>query len=692
MIIGTTNKVAILRCWACTRGLINANLLNRMQACSLVLVQSLWQFGIGLDMKNTRWLWVLFPRSTTIPDPRSNFAIPDAIMAAFGVIIVTILLVCTWCYAVGDQAVIVSQLDRYIWLVNQSLPAQRSCFFKRIDAILPMWSHALENVAVHKVRIQEMLRQQCDGLPSSLLAAIEAKRFDGCDRKNHQDKASYLDKLRDNQLFLRSSSGAPNCRYDVQVTEEEGDAGDDRWHWSIHIKQHSCLCANDLYAGGSSFQVLSEGRSQHLQCRLAALSNDSYTFHCSVIADKQLFHHIDYNASHAVGLSAMARFYLQQQVLKAHCLNLTVILHFEAFDAFHEGAFTSLGHVIYSREHCASAMRPPALHGQPLSSWQSWLSKVHDTAVMRPCIQAYSGIRMIGASHLRYVWDVLVHKHSINGSSVLQQLVQKHEAADSQDMSFRPARFMANIPSELLQYCDAVDRIVHEHIVNQTLDQLLADPPRHHIVVQAGAWDLYYTPLTYVVASEVGWKSVSRTLRAISHRHCSRFMSISWLPTVPAPMIAESAMHSKVQERFNAFIASVPDHGNSSTETKEAIRKKYANSLFESCLFRGYRINHAIEALSSTVQQEIDRIAYPAEEVRRFWADSTASHGLNRSTSMQSRLQFVDTFLPMMAFNDESADRMHYLMFFQEESTVIKSTLAGEILLARIGHTLCDAV
>lgn len=453
--------------------------------------------------------------------------------------------------------------------------------------------------------------------------------------------------------------GKATCQYAVEIS----DSLSTDYHWDVRIRQSQCP-SNPLYAGGSQFQIVSLDFRHHLTCKQVYV-RDNYAFQCSLIDDQQLFA----DRLHSDSLSPATRHYLQMP--RDRCASISVLLQYEAMDGFSENRYKALGQVIHNEVRCLSADRAahlPAL----LRAELPWLSIAHNTSSVLACLHRQR-VHLFGASHMRYLWDAITLEHTTGGAQMVSSLIQKHDDASSADAAFHAVKFLTDFPAHLIQRCQDID----DHIHRTAPADLLRNPPAMvHLVLQAGAWDLFLTPLSYIVTKHNGWQRIVRTIRKIAHHHCSRFLSITWLSTVSAPTAADAVMGDRLKKRYTDFLQAQPSaHNNTAQHFLE---------LHQSTGAAGYRTNPSIAALTDMMSADLQAIAYPAEGVQEYWKSRKLS-------SPPSRLLFVDAFNAMLPFVEDTANVMHYMVLGHEGNrTSVLSTLSGELLVAGLLRGICS--
>lgn len=545
------------------------------------------------------------------------------------------------------------QVAIYQKALAAACPDEYACITERLDAQYPAWAPVS-----NRVPLQDMIRRRCtnssvadDPGVQSLLTCVDHMRFNGCDRKLHNNQVPYVNKIKNYGLFYGDGTAKPNCEYNVTISE----ATDEAFDWTIVIHQHTCLCTNSLYVSGSSFQILSGDANQHLLCSFASFNSDSYTYHCSLVIDRELFSYQLQNPTKS-NLSPLTQFHLQQ-VPNRQCANISVVLLFEAFDAFSESAFTALGVVLHNGEYCLAdeSGLPPVLQ-----KLHPWLSRSHEPAFMRPCLDYYQRLYLMGSSHSRYLWDAITYDHTPGGVELLEHLEKKHGTAESSDAEYEAVRFLADFPAALMRHCGQIDSIIHGHLANNTLADMLRDPPVRHILAQAGAWDLDYSPIAYLLSSRIGHKKVLKTIQTISQRHCSRFLTITWMSTVAVPLAAENTLHPFMQSRFDEHLLNQSSDANFIAER----RKWFKSDLLEVPGCRGYRTDPAIDVLMEFLKNMFSDLTYPSQKIEAYW-DSKLDH-TNAGHRKMSQFSFVNSFSLMRAFSEEYTSHMHFCNAVQQ--------------------------
>ncbi|RYY83442.1 hypothetical protein EON63_11180 [archaeon] len=383
------------------------------------------------------------------------------------------------------------------------------------------------------------------------------------------------------------------------------------------------------------------------------------------------------------------------------CVNVVVILHYEAFDMFSDIYPTSLGEELYSQQHCIDLENPSLgsrsqdhvaskTKSAQLNSIQNTFQYFNDNSFVQRILSRYKTINLIGSSHSRYLWDVLVNRYlQPEGFQTIAELSKKHTEAVAGNVIYTANMFVHQLRDVLLNQCSMVeDSLGLNNLDKVDFSTLLKQPHIFKIFVQSGAWNLASSNILYPLLSEKkGMRAVLETIEEIAGRRCSYFLDITVMSSVPAPMQVDINVHSYVVNKVNALLVNNKPHVAEFTMK----RSRYIMTC------RGYRTNGAVQAWSAYMKHGVSLIEYPSADIKQLFAKLTQplAAAYTSRHAQKGKLDYLDLVHIMLPFNEDTVDNMHYLKVNHNGRRIDRvpklpevSTLAGEIFLGAVVDVL----
>lgn len=449
------------------------------------------------------------------------------------------------------------------------------------------------------------------------------------------------------QHVVKNNSVVRNCQYRVHLSTRKGP------HSGVHsffshllrlpydlvfdIYQSSCLYSfsNWIY-GGSSFTTIALSPLIHLDCEWLDWQSDRYHFSCGMYFDQYAYSNYQHNPSHL---------YYTQEVLSLNsqdlhvnettlCFRLVHLLDYEGYRAYSEVNQLPMGEILHAQMVCVpydpnnsrkamdlsplrhlhpspNALMPSIPTNQPpmfssLTAYDSGYPRIQQCLSTQP-------VYMVGASHVRYLWDEFL-LHYFDGRSELLKIPAHHADEFIQGTSYYYYRnyFLWTIPRTLEAFCVGIEQNItsamgrNDDVLNHTdstwwrtanLTYLREVITPIQVILQGGAWDHhFFTPR----AIQFHLNGIFDQVTSLARRPCSLFLSLHFMTTVPIPLCA-----------YNAHLYS----------------SMYPT--LKGCSDRGNRNNAAMKAIAQQLLEGIQSISYPHLSLVK-WAQRgsalTASH------------------------------------------------------------------
>eukprot|EP01031_Cornospumella_fuschlensis_P024213 gene24213-29282_t len=371
------------------------------------------------------------------------------------------------------------------------------------------------------------------------------------------------------------------------------------------------------------------------------------------------------------------------------CVTVVAILHYEAFDMFSDIFPVSLGEELYSGEHCldlskavsgsdSSQHRASHMTKSPLlNSVHSTFKYFTDDNFVKKAVAKYMSVNIIGSSHARYLWDVIVNRHfQPKGYQTIASLTVKHAEAAVENFVYTGNLFVHQLHDLLMKQCSQIENSLGLNDLDKVnFASLLKTPHVYKVFVQSGAWNLAYVNILYPLLSEKkGLNSFLETVKEIANRRCSYFLDLTVMSTVPAPMPVDNNMHSYIVHKVYA---------NLMHDKPLAVEYMLRHCRYIATC-RGFRTNGALQAYSEYMQHGIGLIEYPSAEIKQLFN----KHIQPSLKKPPGKLDYLDLVNILLAFNEDTVDNMHYIKVNHAgvwQTRTVKfpevSTLAGEMLL-----------
>eukprot|EP01034_Spumella_vulgaris_P025096 gene25096-31511_t len=389
--------------------------------------------------------------------------------------------------------------------------------------------------------------------------------------------------------------------------------------------------------GGSSFTVSIHTDSDHILiahsyvwCNITHTSDGQYEARCSFPIDTV------FNTSST-----------------SSCVSVSVTLDYEHFDAFHEVHALlrrPLNHSLHSQLVCFDAEKVKewrkrssqidSVPHQVLSSERiaSCLSSTDTTNTTIINMSAMSSrLILVGSSHMRYIWDALVVDHIPGGRAYVASLPVHHGDARYGAVQFVSSLFALQLPRLLRDACDDMHDAIARYRSEHKPDPGQSTSQYAHRMSQAAL------RLTVVLQS-LAW-------------------DLDYFPP-----------------------RNVLQHAQSSTQIFEAIKHMARSG-------RGYRNNHAIQALNEHFVRELGAIQYPAGGVKRSPPEKSTDH--TDTANATTSLRIIDAF---QLIYPHHADRVCGLHFTCTQRTggggkhASKNTKDVNVLQTRGGRAVIGAI
>jgi len=467
----------------------------------------------------------------------------------------------------------------------------------------------------------------------------------------------------------------------------------------IRIEQSNCTEGWTSAIGKSSLRVhldqalphnSSEEHVATSECHLTGINAAVYTYHCPL--------HSPIVTSDAPGREC-----------NALCgLNVTAVLDYEHYSAFDEvvGLTYGLNKVAISQPlpmlllqetgeknkkrkvvkgvkarccgvmHSSSGMEQSPLLPQP--SPHKDLSVMQNTTALRTALDRFDAVYFVGASHMRYLWDTVVHAH-YNASALLAALPQHHADEKVENLWFVNNYFSMELPALLKDICapdspfaPPTTTSTNTNTDTSTNPTTTNKEPKGKVVfvIQTGSWDLDFNPAqnillfpnssTAVVQTLINMTRIDNNIIGNAPLCNGRVVEIVWLTSVPIPE-CEDTVHS-ADTKTGTTIA--PHTGSDSGDRTHRKRKDGSNDgkREKTCFDKGYRNNYAIKAINQYFVREVEKAMYITNNAIPS-AGRKKDHRYRNLTTLVSmqRFHIIDAFDMIYPHRNDNVCGLHYL-------------------------------
>jgi hypothetical protein len=303
-----------------------------------------------------------------------------------------------------------------------------------------------------------------------------------------------------------SSFTAIDCLYNV--SQANGTIFSNRVNLVFNIVQYNCQSSFSKSLGGSSFDILAESDDFKYFCQIVDHFTDIYTVTCSVPSPQ----------SNVV------------QPNKVFCLNVTLTLDYEHFDAYTDTStsYLKLNHkLLLQTPMCATSLvvvpqvdsekfdvvpkgwmrTNDSLYGQDSFRWQGAAAIFPSVSAMKACTSEQE-IIWLGSSHQRYHWDYAAYLYF--DKELLVHTMRKHTGG---------------VEIGNMKYVGAVyGRLMAEYL-NSTILPLchtssLPAAKNFTIIAMTGSWDLVFAPRRFIRDPSNG-EAMIKVINNIKRKNCS---------------------------------------------------------------------------------------------------------------------------------------------------------------------------
>ena len=295
---------------------------------------------------------------------------------------------------------------------------------------------------------------------------------------------------------------------------------------------------------------------------------------------------------------------------------------------------------------------------------------------VKATLDHFAAVYFVGSSHIRYLWDAIVHDH-YNASALLTQLPQHHADETIANTWYINNYFLMELPVLLQDICTEGSAFAPASVTSAT-SKTVSTEKTLVFVIETGAWDLDFNPAQNILLFPNSSTAVVDAILAMARNdyRCNGYkVEFVWLTSVPIPECVDVSGGVKSNNRRQS------ESGATSGRRKE-----------KSCFDKGYRNNYAIRAVNQYFIQafqsqskalQVPAISPPVNKNKRkrtkkkassvAESGSTPSNGDGEACSSVNgrantvdlhphpRVRIVDAYEAIYPYRNDNVCGLHYL-------------------------------
>ena len=431
--------------------------------------------------------------------------------------------------------------------------------------------------------------------------------------------------------------------------------------------------------GGSSLRLeLTHESASPGSCSLQCVNGEDYIYHCSManIPPKGCNSLCGYNVSATVDFEHFTAF--DEVAGLGYGLNKLVLNHPLPSLTASDPNFKPKPN---ERRKMKIVCCVPAVPSVVQESSATSYSQVHNTPstalTVRATLDRFAAVYFVGSSHIRYLWDAIVHDY-YNASALLTQLPQHHADETIANTWYINNYFLMELPVLLQDICTE-GSVFAPASTTSTTSESASTEKTLVFVIETGAWDLDFNPAQNILLFPNSSTTVVDAILAMARNdyRCNGYkVEFIWLTSVPIPECLDVSGGVKSNNRRQS------ENGATSGWRKE-----------KSCFDKGYRNNYAIRAVNQYFTQafgtqskplQVPAISPPVNKNKRKRTKKKASLSVAESGSTPSngdgeacssvngnqstvnlhphpRVRIVDAYEAIYPYRNDNVCGLHYL-------------------------------
>eukprot|EP01032_Pedospumella_encystans_P013171 gene13171-15180_t len=353
----------------------------------------------------------------------------------------------------------------------------------------------------------------------------------------------------------------------------------------ITIKVKDCLVDSwTTLSGGSSLRMeLTHESANPGSCSLQCITGEDYIYHCSMpnTPPKGCNSLCGYNVSATVDFEHFTAF--DEVAGLGYGLNKLVLNHpLPPLTASDPNFKPKPNERRKMKIVCCVPAEPSVTQESSTIPYSQAYNTLSTSLSVRATLDRFAAVYFVGSSHIRYLWDAIVHDY-YNASALLTQLPQHHADETIANTWYINNYFLMELPILLQDICTEGSAFAPASTTSAT-SKSSSIGKTLVFVIETGAWDLDFNPAQNILLFPNSSTAVVDAILAMARNdfRCNGYkVEFVWLTSVPIPECLDVSGGVKSNNRRQS------ESGATSGRRKE-----------KSCFDKGYRNNYAIRAIN----------------------------------------------------------------------------------------------